>query len=185
MKELAKLRIDVVGSLLRPAPLKQARSSYDAGAIGVDELRAIEDQQIRDAVKWQEAIGLAVVTDGEFRRLNFQDSFGESVAGFDAGRPSLDFYEKRVEGSSPLQRWGIPDHGEQKGTAVSQRRPAATKLRLARNVPMEEFRYLHQVAQRPGKVALIGPDRISQRFDWQNSTEVYSGLDEFVASVVK
>ena len=32
---------------------------------------------------------------------------------------------------------------------------------------------------------MIGPDRISQRFDWQNSTAVYSGLDEFVADVVK
>jgi 5-methyltetrahydropteroyltriglutamate--homocysteine methyltransferase len=50
---------------------------------------------------------------------------------------------------------------------------------------MEEFRFLRGVARRPGKVALIGPDRISQRFDWQNSKSVYSGLDEFVDDVVK
>ncbi|MGH7816405.1 MAG: cobalamin-independent methionine synthase II family protein, partial [Candidatus Binatia bacterium] len=185
MKELAKIRNDVVGSLLRPAALKEARVSYDEGKISLEELRAIEDQNIRDAVKLQEEIGLAVVTDGEYRRLNFQDSFGESVAGYDAGKPSLHFYEKRVEGASPLTRWEIPEQGEQKGTAVAQRRPVAEKIRLARNVPMEEFRFLHQVAQRPGKVALIGPDRISQRFDWQNSKSVYSGLDEFVADVVK
>ena len=185
MKELAKIRNDVVGSLLRPAGLKQARASYDEGKISFEELGAIEDRNIRDAVKLQEEIGLAVVTDGEYRRLNFQDSFGESVAGFDAGRPSLRFYEKRVEGGSPLRRWEIPDQGEQKGTAVSQRRPVAEKIRLARNLPMEEFRYLWQVAEKPGKVALIGPDRIAQRFDWQNSLSVYSELDEFVADVVK
>lgn len=184
MKELAKIRNDVVGSLLRPAPLKQARVRYDEGKISLEELGQIEDQNIRDAVKLQEGIGLSVVTDGEYRRLNFQDSFGESVAGYDAGKPSLHFYEKRVEGSSPLRRWEIPDQGEQKGTAVAQRRPVAQKISLARNVPMEEYRFLQQIAQKPGKVALIGPDRILQRFDWQNSKAIYSGLDEFVADVV-
>ena len=185
MNELGKIRNDVVGSLLRPAKLKEARNRYDDGKLTLEQLREIEDQAIRDAVKLQESIGLSVVTDGEYRRLNFQDSFGESVSGFDAGKSSLKFYESRVEGSSPLRRWEIPDQGEQKGTAVAQRRPAVTKLGLARNVPAAEFGFLRQVANKPGKVALIGPDRISQRFDWQNSKAVYSGLDEFVDDVVK
>ena len=185
MNELAMLRNDVVGSLLRPTALKQARASYDENRITLEELRAIEDQNIRDAVELQEAVGLSVVTDGEYRRLNFQDSFGESVTGFDAGKPSVEFYENRVQGGKPLQRWEIPDQGEQKGTPVAQRRPAAVKISLARNVPMEEFRFLRQVARRPSKVALIGPDRIAQRFDWQNSRSVYDGLDEFVADVVR
>jgi len=185
MKELAKIRNDVVGSLLRPAQLKDARNQYDNGKLTLEQLHQIEDRSIRDAVNLQESIGLSVVTDGEYRRLNFQDSFGESVSGYDAGKPSLKFYESRVEGSSPLRRWEIPDQGEQKGTAVAQRRPVVAKLALARNVPATEFGFLRQVAAKPGKVALIGPDRISQRFDWQNSQAVYSGLDEFVADVVK
>lgn len=185
MKELAKIRNDVVGSLLRPAQLKDARNQYDEGKLTLEQLREIENQAIRDAVTLQESLGLSVVTDGEYRRLNFQDSFGESVSGYDAGKPSLKFYESRVEGSSPLRRWEIPDQGEQKGTAVAQRRPVLAKLGLARNVPATEFGFLRQVASRPGKVALIGPDRISQRFDWQNSKAVYSGLDEFVDDVVK
>jgi 5-methyltetrahydropteroyltriglutamate--homocysteine methyltransferase len=185
MKDLAQIRNDVVGSLLRPASLKEARSRFDQGKISAQELRTIEDENIRAAVGLQEQIGLAVVTDGEYRRLNFQDSFGESVTGYDAGRPSLHFYEKRVEGSSPLRRWEIPDQGEQKGTAVAQRRPVVEKIKLARNVPLEEFTYLKGVAQQPAKVALIGPDRIAQRFDWQNSLAVYSGLDEFIADVVQ
>ena len=185
MKELANIRNDVVGSLLRPAKLKEARVSYDEGRLSIAELRAIEDQCIRDAVRLQEEAGLAIVTDGEYRRLNFQDSFGESVSGFDAGRPSLKFYESRVEGSSPLQRWEIPDQGEHKSTAVAQRRPVVDKLRLSRNAPLEEYRFVSQVAQRPAKVTLIGPDRISQRFDWQNSSKVYPTMDDFMADVVK
>jgi len=185
LKELANIRNDVVGSLLRPAKLKAARNRFDEGKISLEELRRIEDQEVQDAVALQEQVGLAVVTDGEYRRLNFQDSFGESVTGYDAGRPSLNFYEKRVEGGSPLRRWKIPDQGEQKGAAVAQRRPVIEKIGLARNVPLEEFRFLKAAAQKPAKVALIGPDRIAQRFDWQNSKSVYSGLDEFVADVVK
>ena len=185
MKELGKIRNDVVGSLLRPTKLKDARNQYDEGKLTLEQLREIEDQAIREAVKLQESIGLSVVTDGEYRRLNFQDSFGESVSGYDSGKPSLKFYESRVKGSTPLRRWEIPDLGEQKGTAVAQRRPAVAKLGLTRNVPAAEFNFLRQVADRPGKVALIGPDRISQRFDWQNSKTIYSGLDEFVDDVVK
>ena len=185
MKLLTRIRNDVIGSLLRPAKLKEARARYDQGLISIEQFRSLEDQCVRDAVALQEGLGLAVITDGEYRRLNFQDSFGESVSGYDAGRPTLEFYEKRVEGGNPLQRWEIPEHGEQKGTAVAQRRPAAEKIRLARNVPAEEFEFLHQTARKPAKVALIGPDRVAQRFDWQNSKAVYSGLDEFIADVVQ
>ena len=95
--ELQKSRSDVVGSLLRPAYLKDARTRFDEGKIDGDEFRRIEDQAVREAVLLQEQVGLEVVTDGEFRRLNFQDSFGASVAGFDSSRSDIRFYEKRVE----------------------------------------------------------------------------------------
>ena len=185
MKELARIRNDVVGSLLRPAELKQARQRFDEGKLNLDDLRQAEDQEIRKAVGVQEELGLAVVTDGEFRRLNFQDSFGEAVSGYDAGKGSLSFYEQRVEGSAPLQRWEIPTSGEARGTAVSQRRPVVEPLRLVRNIPLDEYRFVSQVAQRPAKVTLIGPDRISQRFDWQNSKAIYPSMDDFMADVIK
>src|SRR5687767_13865616 len=101
MKELSNIRTDVVGSLLRPGRLKEGRLRYDAKEIALDALRNIEDQEIRQAVRLQEQVGLDVVTDGEYRRLNFQDSFGESVSGYDAGQASLKFYEQRVEGGKP------------------------------------------------------------------------------------
>ena len=185
MKELDKIRNDVVGSLLRPPALKEARTRYDDGKMTLEELREAEDREIRGAVRFQEDLGLAVVTDGEYRRLNFQDSFGESVSGYDAGKASLKFYEQRVEGSNPLQRWEIPIRGEEKGTAVSQRRPVVERLRLVRNTPLEEYRFVSRATEKPAKVTLIGPDRISQRFDWQNSTAVYPNMDDFMADVVK
>lgn len=185
MKDLAKIRSDVVGSLLRPAYLKEARLGFDEGKIGLEELRQIEDRAVRECVGLQEKIGLDVVTDGEYRRLNFQDSFGESVAGFDAGRSSLKFYEHRVEGGQPLQRWEIPDREAAKGTAVAQRRPVVERLRLVRNAPLDEYRFVSQVAQKPAKVTLIGPDRISQRFDYQHSQGIYPTMDEFMADVVR
>jgi 5-methyltetrahydropteroyltriglutamate--homocysteine methyltransferase len=185
MKDLAEIRNDVVGSLLRPVELKQARQGYDEGKLSREELRQLEDREIRNAVRLQEELGLAVVTDGEYRRLNFQDSFGESVSGYDAGKASLKFYEQRVEGSNPLQRWEIPIRGEEKGTAVSQRRPVVERLRLVRNTPLEEYRFVSRATEKPAKVTLIGPDRISQRFDWQNSRTVYPSMDDFVADVVK
>jgi 5-methyltetrahydropteroyltriglutamate--homocysteine methyltransferase len=70
------------------------------------------------------------------------------------------------------------------GTAVSHRRPTKARLRLARNVPLEEYKFVSKVATKSAKVSLIGPDRISQRFDHKASTAVYKGLDDFVADVV-
>jgi len=177
------IRSDVVGSLLRPAAWKEARARFDAGTLGAEAFRAIEDEAIRTAVQLQERAGLDVVTDGEMRRLNFQDSFGASVLGYATGPATLRLYEQRVEGAAPLQRWEIPDL-EGAGTAVAHRRPVVERLRLGRNIPLEEYRFLSRVAMRPAKVTLIGPDRIGQRFDHRASTAVYPTVDAFMADVV-
>ncbi len=184
MSDLGKIRADVVGSLLRPDFLKQARERWDEEKIGAEELRAVENQAIRRAVALQEMVGLEVITDGEMRRLNFQDSFGASVTGFDAGRADIKFYEARVAGAEPLQRWEFPEW-EAKATAVAQRRPVAERLRLARNVPLEEYLFVSRVARTPAKVTLIGPDRVTQRFDREASISMYPTIDDFVADVVR
>jgi 5-methyltetrahydropteroyltriglutamate--homocysteine methyltransferase len=134
-------------------------------------------------VRLQESAGLDVVSDGEMRRLNFQDSFGAAVEGYDAKRSTLKVYERRVEGSAPLQRWDIAQMHDV-GTAVSHRRPANARLALRRNVPLEEYQSVSKLAAKPVKVSLIGPDRIAQRFDYQASSAVYRDLDDFVADVV-
>jgi 5-methyltetrahydropteroyltriglutamate--homocysteine methyltransferase len=181
--DLAKIRTDVVGSLLRPARLKEARAKFDDGAIGAAELRAIEDDAVREAVRLQEEVGLDVVTDGEMRRLNFQDSFGGSVEGYDAGSSTLKAHERRVEGAAPGRRWDMRDLHDV-GTAVSHRRPARARLKLANNLPLDEYRFVARAANKPAKVSLIGPDRISQRFAYESSTAVYRDMDEFLSDVV-
>ncbi|HSZ65193.1 MAG TPA: 5-methyltetrahydropteroyltriglutamate--homocysteine S-methyltransferase [Xanthobacteraceae bacterium] len=61
-------RADHVGSLLRPAALKQAREQYAKGAIDAAALKAVEDREIKSVIQKQEAAGLQSITDGEFRR---------------------------------------------------------------------------------------------------------------------
>ena len=182
-KSSALIRTDVVGSLLRPAHLKQAYAERDQAKISAEELTRIEDDAIRKAVELQETIGLDVITDGEFRRLNFQDSFAASVVGFDARPADLSFMESLSREGKPLQRWD-PYHVAD-GAAILQRRPVSQKLRLARNLPLEEYRFVSGLTGKPAKVTLVGPDRITQRFDYQNSKSVYWSTEDFVADVVR
>jgi 5-methyltetrahydropteroyltriglutamate--homocysteine methyltransferase len=72
---------DVVGSLLRPAALLKARGDYAAGRLTPAEFKRVEDWAVDEAIRLQEEAGLAVVTDGEQRRLSFQSRLLESVEG--------------------------------------------------------------------------------------------------------
>jgi 5-methyltetrahydropteroyltriglutamate--homocysteine methyltransferase len=186
VKSLDGIRTDVVGSLLRPDALARARLSHERGEIGEGEFRAVENECVERAIRLQEQIGLDVVTDGEFRRLNFQDSFGEAVSGYDSGQATLDFYDQRTSGGKPLQRFDLSLGPERhKATPVVQHQRVVERLRLRRNLVLEEYAYASGVARKPVKVTLIGPDRISQRVDLANSSHVYPAIDEFLADVVE
>jgi 5-methyltetrahydropteroyltriglutamate--homocysteine methyltransferase len=180
---LHAIRTDVVGSLLRPRPWREARQRLDEGTLAADAFREIELACIRNLVELQETIGLDVVTDGEISRLNFQDSFGLAVSGFDAVPDTLRVHVRRSAGGAPLRRWDIPDLAET-GTAVSHRRPAVRRLELVNNVALREYERVTAIARKPVKVSLIGPDRIFQRFDDRASKAVYADMDEFGDDVV-
>jgi 5-methyltetrahydropteroyltriglutamate--homocysteine methyltransferase len=77
-------RADHVGSLLRPAALKEARGRHERGEIGAEELAAIEDREIAAAIGKQEAVGLKSATDGEFRRASWQTDFLIGLDGVEA-----------------------------------------------------------------------------------------------------
>ena len=70
-KSLSTLRVDQVGSLLRPAKLKGVFARYLKGQAREDELRQTPDEAVREVIATQEAHGLPIITDGEFRRLDF------------------------------------------------------------------------------------------------------------------
>jgi methionine synthase II (cobalamin-independent) len=108
---LRSLRVDQVGSLLRPATLKQVYARHGNGEATDDELGRIQDQSVRELIAKQEAHGLSILTDGEYRRLNFQDSFVESVSGFIPKKQTMQFQESRTVGGEALQRW-VPDSGK-------------------------------------------------------------------------
>src|SRR5262245_20582139 len=76
-------RADHVGSLLRPAPLRQAFRRHAAGEIGDGEFVRLQDEAIRAAVRLQEEVGLEVATDGEFRRGSYWGRFVERTEGFE------------------------------------------------------------------------------------------------------
>ena len=96
MKHQPPYRYDHVGSFLRPTALRTARADFAAGKIGRDELTAVEDAAIRDLVAKQQAMGLKVITDGEFRRATWHLDF---MWGFEG------------VGHSPT-KFGLPFHDE-------------------------------------------------------------------------
>lgn len=179
---LSTLRADQVGSLLRPAALKEAHARFDSGELDEQALRTAEDRAIRDVLARQQALGFPILTDGEFRRLNFQDSFAASVAGFEAAKNTVQFHEQRAAGADPLRRWDPGYSGA--GPAITHRRPVRERLRLQRNLPLEEYRFASAATTLPVKVTLIGPDRILQRLEYEQSRAVYAGLDEAAGDVV-
>ena len=182
MNDLQRLRIDHIGSLVRPAKLKEAFARYDRGQLNREQLGLTQDEAIREVIAGQEAHGFPVVTDGEFRRHSFQESFSEAVSGFDVPKNIGVYYEQRQLNQNPLER--AEQNFDETGPAIVTRRPAVERLKLLRNIPLEEFRFAQSVAKKPVKVTLIGPDRVAQRFKWEASTDVYKGLDDFVEHIV-
>lgn len=179
--ELRTIRVDQNGSLVRPQRLLDVFEQHAAGQSNDTELKRAQDEAIRAVIRKQEQIGLPVVCDGEFRRRNFQESFGNAVSGYDV--------PKRVETLTEWREPNRPFHRTEQdfnapGPAIATRRPVVERLRLKRNVVLEEYRFSSAAAAGPVKVSLIGPDRIAQRFAWEKSQAVYKDIDEFIADVV-
>lgn len=180
--DLDKIRVDHIGSLVRPAKLKEVFARYDRGQASPEELATAQDEAIREVIQRQEAHGFPIVTDGEFRRHSFQESFSECVSGFDVPGNVARYYEQRDLNLNPLER--AEQNFEEAGPAIITRRGVVERLKLVRNLPLEEFRYAQSVAKVPAKVTVLGPDRIAQRFKWEASQRLYRDLDDFVDHVV-
>jgi 5-methyltetrahydropteroyltriglutamate--homocysteine methyltransferase len=74
-------RADMVGSLLRTAPLKEVRSKREKGEISAEALQVVEDREIEKIIKKQEDVGLQLATDGEFRRAWWHFDFLKMLDG--------------------------------------------------------------------------------------------------------
>lgn len=91
-------RADHIGSLLRPAELLQARQSQMA----TEELRALEDEQIKRVFARQQELGFEIFTDGELRRRNFMSDFTDAVEGFDFGDAVARAWNAGNSGGAPV-----------------------------------------------------------------------------------
>jgi len=179
MSKQPALRVDHVGSLLRPERLKDLFGKHAAGFASRDELQHAQDAAIREVVAKQESRGLPVVTDGEYRRLNWQVSFSE-VEGWDLWSGSWEKHrrnpENRGPGEKPLTKGA--------DAVLTFRTPATSRLKLAKNFPLQEFLFLKKTTKSLAKITLMGPDRVAQMCDIEGSRAHYVDADEFLADVV-
>ncbi len=138
------MKSDVVGSLLRPSYLKDARSRLENGTITAPEFKRVEDRAVDEAVAAQEAAGLDVVTDGEMRRYAF---FGHLV-------DALDGFDKRAG-------WTITFRDDQGHKAQLDRPVVVSKLQWRRQMSVEEFTYLRGRTAKAVKVTLVSAQQAS------------------------
>ncbi len=170
---MLEARSDVVGSLLRPPELLEARERFERGELSAAELERVEDAAVDDALRLQEAAGLEVVTDGEMRRLSFQSQMTEAVDGF--GDWDLDAF-----------LWGEWQSGEL-GEMKVERPPIAVqgKLRRKRFLSAGEFAYASPRTQRVLKVTLPSPSLFANFWDPDRSNAAYTSLEEFLGDVAE
>ena len=164
-------RADHVGSLLRPRRLLQARGDHGAGRIGADELRAVEDDAIREIVRKQEETGLQSATDGEFRRESWHMDFIYQLDGItkEAGHISVKF------------------HNEQGDIEFT---PAALhvdgKLGVSKTIFGDAFRFLQETVTRARpKLTIPSPSMVHYRGGKAAiDPRVYPDMDEFWVDLV-
>ncbi|TKT82421.1 5-methyltetrahydropteroyltriglutamate--homocysteine S-methyltransferase [Aquamicrobium sp. LC103] len=169
-------RADHVGSLLRPAAVKEARKRfYDDKTIGAEELAAAEDAAIRDAVKLQQDAGLLAVTDGEIRRSFWHYDFMGELTGFEL--------EERDEG---VQFHGVklrPIFPTIKG-----------KLDFPEDHPMlEHYKFVASVTNVTPKISIPGPSCCHFRTakadihpkEYQHPEALFADLAKTYAKAVK
>ncbi len=138
-------RADHVGSLLRPQALKDSRGGFDTGSLPAEELRRTEDAAIQEALAQQQRIGVAVFTDGEFRRSGFQNDMQDSVEGFvDTGVPAV------------VRIWQGPGGEPQ---AQGTRQVVGGKLRRTHRLTGSQTEYLKANAPGPIKMTVPSPNQ--------------------------
>ncbi len=134
--------VDHVGSLKRPPELTAAWREWEAGKLPYDGLREVQDRAIRDAIKMQEDLGLPIVTDGEFRRGGWSRGFLNAVEGFEFRASKLVFRSDD-------------------GFSTASPAPVATKkVRRAKPIVTEDFKFIKSIARGPVKVTMPTPSHM-------------------------
>ena len=164
-------RGDMVGSLLRSAPVKDARAKHAAGEIDQAELAAIEDEEIRKLVRKQEEVGLQAVTDGEFRRAFWHFDFLDGLSGVTS-----------FETDSGIQFKGVTTKGHAVRVTGKLDFPAAHPM-------IEHFKLLKDKCDLAGilpKMTIPSPSLLHYRGGRSAiSQEAYPEIDDFFIDLAK
>jgi 5-methyltetrahydropteroyltriglutamate--homocysteine methyltransferase len=167
MSTMPPFRADMVGSLLRTAPLKEARARRQAGEVSAEALRRIEDAEIGKIITRQEAVGLQSATDGEFRRAWWHFDFLEGLQG--------------VEGYETAQ--GIQFQG-------TQTKPRSVrvmgKLGFAGHPMLDHFRFLAANTTLLAKMTIPSPSVLHFRGGRHAiSAAVYPEMESYFADLAE
>jgi 5-methyltetrahydropteroyltriglutamate--homocysteine methyltransferase len=166
-KQFRDARAEVVGSLLRPPYLVEARQRLEAGELDPAAFKAIEDRAVDEAIRLQEEADIDVITDGEQRRYAFFGHLIESVEGFDK-----------------LGGWAIPFRDETGDELILKRPVVVDRLRFKRSLCAEEWTYLRARARKPAKVTMLSVQQAAAYWDPEKSRAVYPSRDAYLADVV-
>lgn len=158
---------EVVGSLLRPTYLAEARKQFEAGQLNAADFKAIEDRAVNEAIALQTDAGIEVITDGELRRYAFYGHLIESLEGFDK-----------------LGGWAIPFRNEAGEQLVLQRPVVVEKLSWKHSMGSEEWVYLRGHTKLPGKVTLLSAQQAAAYYDPEKSKGAYATRDAYLADIV-
>jgi 5-methyltetrahydropteroyltriglutamate--homocysteine methyltransferase len=164
---MSTYRSDVIGSLLRPDYLKEARKKRASGELSHAEFKKIEDRAVNEAIALQLESGLDVISDGEMRRYAF---FGHLI---DA-----------IEGYDKFGGWAIPFHDDQGNELVFKRPVVVSKLKRIRPMCEEEFVYLRAKTEHPAKVTLVSAQQAAAYYDAEKSKGGYATIDAYLADLV-
>jgi len=150
-------RAETIGSMLRPAALRDARRAFRRGAIAAPAFKRIEDRAVDAALALQERAGLDVVTDGEQRRASFLGALLEATEGLSRSDDVTKPWHEPAGGVSQLSL----------GLLVTG------KLRRVRSMVAEEYAYERARTQKPIKVSLPSPMMLSMFWSAAAAREVY------------
>jgi 5-methyltetrahydropteroyltriglutamate--homocysteine methyltransferase len=132
-------RAEHIGSLLRPRELREAFKGHAAGQLDDTAYRELEDRCIIEAIRMQEKVGLATISDGEFRRGSWAFGLVKAVAGFGEARSMFEFHDA-AGNSYPFD------------TCY-----AVAKIRRSRPIAVGEFEFVRRHTDRVPKVTMPAP----------------------------
>ncbi|MCQ8780901.1 5-methyltetrahydropteroyltriglutamate--homocysteine S-methyltransferase [Mangrovibrevibacter kandeliae] len=159
-------KADHVGSYLRPQRLQEKRTAFADGKLEAEELRAVEDECIREVVQKQESVGLKGITDGEFRRTFFHVDFLERLDGVEVTYGEFKTHFRK-------------DDGTEVGFAPPTMH-VRDKLKHSSPIQGADFDFLKSVVRETPKVSIPAPSMLHFRGGRKVISETaYPDLEEF------